>query len=231
MTACGVIFDADGVLFDSERQSLDALLRAVEEATDGEVRLPPDQHEFYCGRGDDEILDYVAREFGHRIDPERFRDIKLDCYRRAITDHPIAVATGAGELLAQLEAERIAFAVATGAVRPKLDLSLAAVGWSGRFRVITSADDVEAGKPDPAIFLRSAERLGIAPIRLAVFEDSLNGVIAANCAGMFSVAVAGTFPRERLSEARKVIDSLAEVTVPALVGWLNSHGRNPAEKE
>jgi HAD superfamily hydrolase (TIGR01509 family) len=221
MTPFGVIFDADGVLFDSERQSLEALRRAIEQVTNGTVAFSPDLVDFACGRDDDSIIRYLNKNHGLSFDPVHFRRIKIECYRRVIASDPIAVSPGAIELLDNLAAASVPYAIATASIRAKLDLSLATLGLAGRFPIITSADDVAAGKPDPAVFFLSAKRLGLQPSRIIAFEDSVNGILAANRAGMFSVGVLGTFSREQLSMARQVVENLLQVTISRLREWLD----------
>jgi HAD superfamily hydrolase (TIGR01509 family) len=226
MAPFGVIFDADGVLFDSERQSLDALRLAIEEATAGKVTLSPDLFDFVCGRDDDSIVTHLNKNHSLSIDLGRFRQIKIECYRRVIAAAPIAVASGAIVLLDRLAAASIPYAIATAAARAKIDLTLATLGLADRFPIITSRDDVAAGKPDPALFLLSAKRLGLAPQRIVVFEDSINGVVAANRAGMFAIGVVGTFSREQLSRAQRVIETLDQVAPALLRKWLDGQSDN-----
>jgi HAD superfamily hydrolase (TIGR01509 family) len=221
MAPFGVVFDADGVLLDSERQSLEALRLAIEKVTNGKVAWTADLFDFVCGRGDDPIAVRLNQDYGLSIDLAHFRKIKLDCYRNVIAANPIRIAPGTIELLDDLAAASIPYAIATGAIRAKLDMSLKALGLTDRFFIITSADDVAVGKPDPAIFRVCAKRLGMTPNRIVVFEDSINGIVAANRAGMFSVAVVGTFSREQLSQARRVVGDLRQVTVADLHQWLD----------
>ena len=61
---------------------------------------------------------------------------------------------------------------------------------------LITADDVERGKPDPAIFLRAAEALGCAPASCMAIEDSPNGIDAAQKAGMFTVAVLNRYNQD-----------------------------------
>ena len=220
MASFGVIFDADGVLLNSERQSLTALRLAIQTITSGTVSLPPDSFDFFCGRDDMSILDLLPKNYGLTVDPQEFLDCKIECYRRAIARDPIALASGALELLDRLDAAGIPYAIATSAIRAKLDISLRAVGLTGRFGVIATADDVRAGKPDPAVFLVTAKRLGLHPRRLMVFEDSINGIEAANRAGMVSLGVVGSFSRDQLSQARHTVEHLGQVSVPLLHRWI-----------
>ncbi len=230
MRAFGVIFDADGVLFDSEQQSLEALRMAIAELTNGAVSLDSLRMDFICGRDDNAIVSLLNHHYGLSLDPAHFRAHKIDCYRRAMTKDPISMASGAEALLRQLESEQIPFAIATGAIREKLDLSLSALGLVGRFPTIVTADDVSSGKPDPEIFLLAARRLGLPPRRLVVIEDTINGVIAANRAGMLSVGVVGTFTREQLAQAHHVVSGLYELNVERLANWIEVFDPLPSNR-
>ena len=66
--------------------------------------------------------------------------------------------------------------------------------------VMVGAGDVAVGKPDPGPFLRAAERLGIHPSDMVVFEDAIPGLVAARAAGARVVAVAGTLSGRELDE-------------------------------
>ena len=66
---------------------------------------------------------------------------------------------------------------------------LEAIGLAGRFDAVISAEDVTAGKPDPQVFLRTAEKLGLPPARCVVVEDAAAGVEAARRAGMRVIGV------------------------------------------
>lgn len=226
MKSLGVIFDADGVLFDSERQSFEALRLALLAVTDG--RVHPDENDFglYCGRDDDSIVSELNTVHGFSIDPAQFREIKLQCYADVIAADPVVVADGVCALLDRLDVAGVRYAVATSAIRAKLEMSLLAVGLQDRFRIVTTADDIAAGKPDPAIFTVTAERLGLPARRLVVFEDTVNGIAAANRAGMFSVGVVGIFRREELSQACRVLDSFSQVNVLLLDEWIEAWNKN-----
>jgi len=231
MPLFGAIFDADGVLFDSERQSFEALRQAMFAVSNGHIRLDPDRLDLYCGRDDDSLVRHMNITLGTSIDATHFRDFKLERFRRIIAQDPIAVAAGVVPLVDALDLARIPYAVATSAIRAKLETSLAAVGLKDRFKTVLSADDVTVSKPDPAIFLLAAKRLALEPRRIVVFEDTVNGVLAANRAGMFSVAISGTFPRDQLSGACRIIDSLREVGVPDLKRWIDHWNSKPKGDE
>jgi HAD superfamily hydrolase (TIGR01509 family) len=125
----------------------------------------------------------------------------------------------------QRVAERHRTALASSAHPEIIAATLAACGLDGTFDVVVSSDDVGRGKPYPDVFLEAARRLGAAPARCVVVEDSLNGILAARAAGMVAVLVpnasmppypgaeeAATFILDRLD--RLDVDRLAEVARP-----------------
>lgn len=216
----GVIFDADGVLIDSEPQSFEALRRAILQASRGGLNITSKHVEAVSGRSDAAVISLFHDDHDLDIEPEAFSEAKHDFYRQVIAETPLEVPPGVREFVQALAARGISYAVATSAARDKLVLSLESVGLLDLFPVITSADDEVPSKPDPAIFLLAAERLAMPHDRIVVFEDTVNGVEAARRAGMFSVGVIGTFPREALVAADRVIDSFLEVDVDTVEEWL-----------
>ena len=80
------------------------------------------------------------------------------------------------------------------------------------FKVITDASEVNRGKPDPEIFLKTAGKMELPPERCAVVEDAHAGVRAGRSAGCAVIALTGTATREQLEEADLIADSLRELT-------------------
>ena len=86
------------------------------------------------------------------------------------------------------------------------------------FDCIVASDDVRRTKPDPELFLQALNRLGISASQAVVFEDSPNGVLAANRAGIFAVAVPSELTRNlRLDHADLRLDSLADFDLEAFL--------------
>lgn len=107
----------------------------------------------------------------------------------------------------------------SSADRIKVDANLRKIGLPPEsWQAVVTAEDVERRKPDPSLFLKAAERLGISPADCVVVEDAVNGIAAAKAAGMRCVAVATTFLAERLTQADQVRPSIAEVTLADLLG-------------
>jgi beta-phosphoglucomutase-like phosphatase (HAD superfamily) len=81
------------------------------------------------------------------------------------------------------------------------------------FSTIVTGQDIINGKPHPEPYLKTAKRLGVAPAKALVIEDSVNGVRSGKSAGCPVIAITTSFPRERLMElpADYVIDSFTEL--------------------
>jgi mannitol-1-/sugar-/sorbitol-6-/2-deoxyglucose-6-phosphatase len=97
-----------------------------------------------------------------------------------------------------------------------IDTVLDSLGLRGHFDEIVSAQDEQRGKPDPAVFLSAARRLGVEPSRCVALEDSLFGVQAAKAAGMTCIAVPLDVPaseRDGFHIADLVLSDLTELLV------------------
>ena len=127
--------------------------------------------------------------------------------------------------LEQLREMKLHLAVATSSVSASARPFLKRTGIRSFFDVIVTGDEVQRGKPDPDIYLRTAKELGIAPDACLVIEDALAGVAAAKTANMRVAAIPDTRfvdPREYEMKADYVLGSLSEI--PPLVRRVNAPG-------
>jgi beta-phosphoglucomutase len=133
-------------------------------------------------------------------------------YRDATDRAGVQLLPGVGALVEGLAAAGWLQGLGSSAPRANLDLILRHTGTVDRFTAVVSGDDVTRGKPDPEVFLKAAEKLGVPAARCVVFEDAPAGVAAAKAAGMACVGVTfvGHHPAERLRDAG------ADVVVPSL---------------
>jgi sugar-phosphatase len=104
-------------------------------------------------------------------------------------------------------------AVASSSPLRLIDATLSRLGLYERFELVVSAEHQRYGKPHPAVFLDTAERLGVAPTECLVLEDSLNGVLAAKAARTTCIAVPSPSDRAdpRFVIADRVLESLEEL--------------------
>jgi HAD superfamily hydrolase (TIGR01509 family) len=122
---------------------------------------------------------------------------------------------GAVEAVRRL-ADRWPLGLASSSPMRLIESVLASTRLDRGFRVALSTEVVGVGKPAPDVYLRVADRLGVAPERCAAVEDSTNGLAAARAAGMRVIAVPHpVYPPapDELARADAVLGSLAELTV------------------
>ena len=172
-----VIFDCDGVLVDSETISASTLADNLNRIG---FRVDLDYvNEYYLGRSFSVIeADYLRRT--GRPFPQEFADAWYQdlfaAFRRDLK--PI---TGVADVLQRLSIPKC---VASSSASARLALSLEVTGLASLCAHIFNATMVSRGKPAPDLFLHCAERMGAAPARTLVVEDSVSGIAAAVAAGM-----------------------------------------------
>jgi sugar-phosphatase len=115
-------------------------------------------------------------------------------------------------------AERAELAVVSGAARTEIESVLAAAELTPFVSLVVAADDVAAGKPDPAGYVRALELLDCGPDQALAFEDSEAGVVAAKTAGLYCIALEGTAEIGRLGTADEVVRTLDVGLMQRLLG-------------
>jgi HAD superfamily hydrolase (TIGR01509 family) len=183
-----VIFDCDGVLVDSERLSVrvDAIFleRLGWPMSDAEII------ERFVGRSDADMRAAIEERLGRPIPADLDRE--FDRLYRETFEAELTPVDGIVEALDAVVAAGIPLCVASSGGHAKIRRSLELTGLTSYFgERIFSATDVAHGKPAPDLFLHAASRMGAAPERCAVIEDSAYGVDAAIAAGMRAFAYAG----------------------------------------
>lgn len=210
-----VIFDMDGVLTDSE-----PLINQAAVAMFRELGLPVQPEDFlpFVGTGEDRYIGGVAEKYGFPLDgpaaKKRTYEIYLELVPRALKGFP-----GAHVLVKNCRLADLKVAVASSADLVKIEANLRQIELDpASWDAIVTGEDVANKKPAPDIFLAAAAKLGVPPAACVVIEDAVNGVQAAKAAGMRCVAVAQTFPAEKLQQADVVRARLRDVTLAALCG-------------
>jgi HAD superfamily hydrolase (TIGR01509 family) len=210
-----IIFDCDGVLVDSERLSLrvDALFL-------DRVGWPMAESEIverFVGRSDADMRAEIEERTGRPIPAEV--DQEFDRLYRETFDAELRPVDGIVEALDSIAAAGVPICVASSGGHAKIRRSLELTGLTRYFdERIFSAADVAHGKPAPDLFLHAASRMGAAPSRSAVVEDSAFGVDAAIAAGMRAFAYAGgVTAADRLSRPGVIVfEDMREL--PGLLG-------------
>ena len=209
-----IIFDLDGVLADSEPwwNEIDAKLLAEYGAK-------------YCGEYHREVLgvsypipiEFYKKKFGISAPTEEMMKRRGEIATEYFANH-VGLFPSTKDVLNELREMKLHLAVATSSVsasaRPFLDRHQ----LTQYFDVIITGDEIERGKPEPDIYLRAAEKLGVPANECLVIEDSLSGIAAAKAANMCVAAIPDrrfVDPREYEKEADYVLNNLLEI--PALV--------------
>jgi HAD superfamily hydrolase (TIGR01509 family) len=207
-----VIFDCDGVVVDSERvvhAVFGAFIRSL-----GVHMSEAELHENFMGRRLTECMAIVEELSGTPAPPGALE--RYCAERDRVLREQVQPVAGIRDVL---EALMIPYCIASSGDHAKMRITLGTTGlmpfFEGR---LFSATEVPNGKPAPDVFLHAAERMGAAPARTVVIEDSVNGVLAGCAAGMTVFGFAGLTPGAKLRAAGavRVFEDMSEL--PGLLG-------------
>jgi len=211
------IFDMDGTLVDSERVIMRAWLEVSQE-----MGYPMKQEDYasVIGLNVEESNAILASLLGGA---DALREVRHSVRNRLASLSETVVyplKPGALELLRALRAEGIPCAVASSSSAQEIEDRLTRVGVLDFFQTVAGGDEVDRGKPDPAVYRLAASRLGVPPVSCLAFEDSAHGAAAASAAGATVVFVPDI--REATPELAKsvtlVLGSLVDA-VPKVPFW------------
>lgn len=213
-----IIFDCDGVIADTEPLHLAAFDRVLRE--EGITITEEDYFAHYLSLDDRSCFTRAFSERGRALTQNQVNELirrKTENVRQMMRAD-LQIFPGAAAFIHRA-AECYPLAVASGALRSEIELILEYGGLRDCFRVIVSSEDVARSKPNPDPFLKALHLLNaltgncIEPRECLVIEDSIRGIRAAREAGMPCLAVSNTYPKDKLSEANRIVDSLAALSL------------------
>ena len=180
-----VIFDMDGVIFDSEKLVLDSW-----EAVGGKYGIP-DVGKILTdciGTSKAKTQEIVYEHYGKDFDFEKYSKEASQLFHAHVRESGLPVKKGVRELLKQ-------------------------AGLYDYFRVVVGGDQLKRSKPEPDIYLMACEKMGISPENAYAVEDSYNGIRAAYSAGMIPIMVPDLLPatEEMREKSIAVFDDLLQV--------------------
>ena len=212
----GLIFDFDGLILDTEMPDYISW-QEVYHSYGAELPI-----ELWCtivggnAESDFEPHEYLESIIHSPVDREQIWVTRRKSYLEYLENLPIS--PGVQELLDDAKRRGMKLAVASSSPENWVTGHLTRLGLIDYFDAIITADDVAVTKPDPALFLLAAEKLGVKRDEVVVLEDSGNGVKGAKRAGMVVVAVPNEVTRHMdLSEADLYLESLEEISLDALL--------------
>jgi beta-phosphoglucomutase len=207
----GVIWNLDGVLADTAEAHFRCWVTAL-----AEKEIPLDRLTF-DGLFGMNNRDMLAQLLGRPPEPTELEAIagrKEDIFRME-AQWLVRPMPGALPLLVELEGAGWIQAITSSTPKANVELVLGILGIRQRLQAVLSGEELSAIKPEPTLFLRAAETLGLSPERCVVVEDAPAGVEAAYKAGMPCIAVATINSREALASVTSsalLFDDLTQVT-------------------
>ena len=209
-----VIFDMDGVLTDSEPLINAAAIAMFQEK--GLVAQPED-FLLFVGAGEDRYIGGVAKKYNFPLDVPAAKQRTYEIYFTLIPSQ-LEAFPGVHLLFQACRRAGLRVAVASSADRVKVAANLQKIELPVEmWDAVVAGENVVHKKPAPDIFLFAAEALGMDPAACVVVEDAVNGIQAAKAAGMRCVAVAQTFPAERLQGADIVRGGVVDILLSDLI--------------
>lgn len=181
-----VLFDMDGLLIDSESLGIEMWKRVFEKA--GEPLIEEAAYKTIGSNGlaSQEILEELT---GDRNYFERFSQQHLEETENYLKEHPMPIKKGAHELLTYLKDNDYTIVLTSSTYYPKVMLSLKSAGLDQYFDKFVCGDHVTRAKPDPEIFNKAIELYNLNKDETFILEDSINGIKAADAAGIDVIGI------------------------------------------
>ena len=214
--AKAAIWDMDGVIADTAPYHLKAWQEVFQKRG---VNFTEEDFRRSFGQRNDTIINNTLGRDASPAEIEAISVAKEKNFRQRIR-HNIKPLPGVIKLIDSLKEHGFRMALASSAPVENIQLLTIGLGINNYFQSVISDDDVTEGKPDPQVFLLAAQELGVDPENCIVIEDAVAGVIAAKRAGMCCLAITNTHPRDSLTEADLVVDTLEAVSANDLEGLL-----------
>lgn len=205
-----VIFDMDGLMFDSERLVCENWTYLLKERG---MEFSLDFFKTLLGLRIEDSEKRFKEKYGEDFDYQGFRAIARKRYFELVSAEGVPIKQGLIELLEYLRKSKIKTAVATSTSEVSASRSLEIAGVTKYFDAFIFGDNVTNGKPHPEIYLTAAEKLGVKPQECVALEDSFNGIRSAYNAGMTAIMIPDMLlPDDEIrKKASYVLNDLSEV--------------------
>lgn len=218
-----LIFDFDGVIVDTETQWYEIYRDWLKEEYNYDLNI---RDYLVCvGANSRELFAFLREAIGPEVDGEAFERSATDEFIRRSSVLPLM--KGVEALIKDAKARGLKLAIATSATRRKPESHLKRLGLLEYFDAFSTAELCENIKPAPDLFLKAAELLKVSPEECLAIEDSGNGLISANRAGMRCLLVPNDITRHcEFEPCYKRVDSLADVDLTEIEKDFAQTGQN-----
>lgn len=187
----GVVFDVDGVLFNTER-----LMHQIWHEVGAEMGWPQPGRDYleFVGNGRSVIFEKMLAFYGPDFPKEEFLTTCSQTLQDRVEQFGVPLKPGVREMLDFLKQQNIPMAIATSTAMRRTGKRMELTGLAPYFTAMITGDQVTHGKPDPEIYLLACNALGTDPSRTLAVEDSRNGILSASAARMPTVMIPDMIP-------------------------------------
>ncbi len=210
MNCKAVVFDMDGVIFDSEREVMNCWITLAKKYGIEDI----EENFLLCtGTNHAKTAQIMHDAYGPDFQYEEFAHEASKMFHMKNDGGKLPKKPGVEELLHFLKSRNIKIALASSTRRESVIRELTDGGLIDYFDAIVCGDMVSQSKPAPDIFLKACEELGIEPKDALAIEDSYNGIRSANAGGLHPIMVPDLLPanEEMKRLAQVVLNDLTEV--------------------
>lgn len=213
-----VIFDMDGVIFDSERLVLECWETLAEK-----YQLAGMREAYYPCIGTSEVKtrEIMTAYYGEDFSYETFRKESSVLFHERIGEQGIPTKKGVRELLEYLKERKIPVGLASSTRLSLVTQELQQAGLYDYFCSVTGGDQLKRSKPEPDIYLMACGKMGVRPENAYAVEDSYNGIRSSYSAGMMPIMVPDLLePTEEMHEKSVIIlEDLVQVKEWLMMQW------------
>lgn len=205
-----VVFDMDGVIFDSER----LILVCWEKVGQKHGLVGIKEAALDCiGTNAVKTKEIMKEHYGEAFPYEAYSKEASVMFHEVVNRDGLPVKKGVRELMEYLKAQSIPMALASSTRLQVVTQELQQAGLYEYFRAVVGGDQLKRSKPAPDIYLAACEKLGVEPADAYAIEDSYNGIRASHSAGMRPIMVPDLLPatEEMYEKSIAVLDNLVMV--------------------
>ncbi len=217
-----MIFDMDGVLIDSEPAYLDMVKNLCKEL---KVDMEDSEYQRFVGMSAQKMWTIIQGNFKLSNEVEELvnmeKNLMTEILRSSIISSPME---GIVELLDILKKKEFIITLASSSAKKNINIVLKRLDLGKYFEFVVSGEEVDRGKPEPDIFLKVSEKFNIPITNCYVFEDSLNGILAAKSAGMKCIGFKNNNTNHQdLSKSDLTIQSFNETDRKKVIKFIESN--------
>jgi len=219
-----VIFDMDGIIFDTERLILDCWVElAKQRKIEGNIR---EVFSACIGTNREKTKEIVLSNLGDDFPYEEFAGITSKMFWEKAANGGIPIKSGVRDTLETFKTMGMPLGLASSTRLEIVREELGAADLLKYFDVVVGGDLINRSKPEPDIYLLACEKIGFEPAECIAVEDSYNGIISAYRAGLHPIMIPDllvpTPEMDKMSET--ILQSMEE-----LIPWLKQSGLNPKD--